>query len=252
MKVGFLITARLKSTRLPKKLLKEIDGVSMMSLMIRRLKLSNELSTIVIATSTNHEDDPLEIIARQEGIECFRGSEEDVIQRLYAAAVHYGLDYVINMTADCPMVPFDYIGKVIDYYKETDADLVSCYELPAGLFLSGLKIDGMKKLLDLKDTDNTEYWLYYYLKTDLFKVLPLPIDKALIRKDQRIVLDYPEDFEMLEKLYHGLGKDAYKVSTKEVIEFLDQHPEFVAINKDCSVKGQIRTDEDPNSKVKLK
>lgn len=252
MKVGFLITARLKSTRLPKKLLKEIDGVSMMSLMIRRLKLSSELSTIVIATSTNLEDDPLEVIAKQEGVECFRGSEEDVIERLYTAAKQYNLDYVINMTADCPMVPYDYIGKVIDTYKSTNADLVSCYELPAGLFLSGLKIEGMKRLLELKDSANTEYWLYYYLKTDLFKVVPLPIDSALKRTDQRIVLDYPEDFEMLEKLYAGLGPNAYKVSTVEVIDFLDKHPEIVDINKHCTAKGQVRTDEDPNSKVKLK
>jgi len=252
MKVGFLITARLKSTRLPKKLLKTINGETMISLMIKRLKLANELSTIVIATSTNPEDDPLELIAKQEGVECFRGSEEDVIERLYSAAKEYKLDYVINMTADCPMVPFDYIGQLIETYKNTNADLVSCYALPAGIFLSGLKIDGMKRLLELKDSANTEYWLYYYLKTDLFKVVPLPIDKSLIRENMRIVLDYPEDFEMIEKLYHGLGKYAYKASTAEVIDFLDEHPEIVSINKDCAVKGQIRTDEDPNSKVKLK
>lgn len=251
MKVGFLITARLKSTRLPKKLLKKINGETMISLMIKRLKLAKELDEIIIATSTNSEDDPLEQIALEEGIKCFRGSEEDVINRLYHASQSHNLDYVINMTADCPFVPFDYIGEVIKTYKETDADLISCYELPPGLFLSGLKVSGMKRLIDLKASDNTEYWLYYYLKTDLFKVIPLPIKKEL-KRDYRVVLDYPEDFEMLEKLYLGLGENAYAKSTKEVIAYLDEYPDLSKINIHCMEKGQVRTDNDPHSQVKLK
>jgi spore coat polysaccharide biosynthesis protein SpsF (cytidylyltransferase family) len=129
---------------------------------------------------------------------------------------------------------------------------VSCYDLPAGLFLSGLKVDGMKKLLELKASDNTEYWLYYYLKTDIFKVVPLSIDQSLKRDNYRVVLDYPEDFEMLEKLYQGLGKDAYSKSTRVLISYLDEHPELAKINIHCMEKGQERTDNDPHSKVKLK
>ncbi len=252
MKVGFLITARLKSKRLPKKLLKKVQGETFITQMVKRLKLANDLDEIIIATSTNPEDDPLEEIAKQENIACFRGSEEDVISRLYEAANLYKLDYVINMTADCPLVPFDYIPALIETYKNTNADLVSCYELPAGLFLSGLKIDGMKRLIELKDSENTEYWLYYYLKTDLFNVVALPIEENLRRPDYRIVLDYPEDFEMLLRLYDGLGSDTYKKTTKEVIEYLDNNQEITIINRDCTKKGQEKTDSDPNSQVKLK
>ena len=252
MKTGFLITARLKSTRLPKKLLKEIDGETMMALMIKRLKLAEELDEIVVATSTNPEDDPLEEIAQKEGVKCFRGSEEDVIERLYEAAKLYDLDYVVNMTADCPLVPFDKIGDLIETYKRTDADLVKCHDLPAGLFLSGLKIEGMKRLLEMKASDNTEYWLYYYLKTDLFKVIPLEVEEEFKNKKYRIVLDYPDDFEMLEKLYEGLGKEAYAKSTEEIIAYLDENPELAELNYHCMERGQIRTDEDPNSEIKLK
>ena len=237
---------------MPKKLIKTIDGQTLISLMIKRLKLAGELDEIVIATSTNPEDDPLEQIALEENIKCFRGSEEDVIARLYEAAKFYNLDYVINMTADCPLLPFDFIGDVNETYKKTDADLVSCYDLPTGLFLSGLKVDGMKRLLQLKDSGITEYWLYYYLKTDLFKVIPLAIDEKLKRNNYRIVLDYPEDFEMLEKLYEGLGKNAYSTSTKDIISYLDENPKIAEINIHCNEKGQIRTDNDPNSQVKLK
>ena len=83
MRTGFLITARLKSTRLPKKLILEVLGENYITWMVRRLKLATNLDVIVICTSTNPQDDPLEEVAKKEGVECFRGSEEDVASRLY-------------------------------------------------------------------------------------------------------------------------------------------------------------------------
>lgn len=252
MRVGFLITARLKSSRLPLKLLKEVNGENYLTWMIRRLKLAPELSEIVVCTSTHEQDAPLCEIAAKEGIQCFRGSEEDVIQRLYDAAQLHNLDYVINMTADCPFLPYELIGDVIKTYQETDADLVKCHDLPVGLFLSGLKVDAMKRVIDLKASGNTEYWLYYFLKTDLFKVVNLPIDESLKRPNYRIALDYPEDHELLQALYEGLGPDAYKLKSGELIAYMDAHPHLADINKDCNAKGAVRTKEDEASKVVLK
>jgi spore coat polysaccharide biosynthesis protein SpsF len=252
MKVGFLITARLKSSRLPLKLLKEVNGENLITWMIKRLQLCKELDEIVICTSTNPQDDPLEEIAEKNGIQCFRGSEEDVISRLYDAAIKYKLDYVINMTADCPFVPFDYIPSVIETYKNTNADLVKCFSLPPGLFLSGLKIEAMKKVIDLKDSNYTEYWLAYFLKSGLFKVVEIDIESRFKNKNYRIVLDYPEDYEFMLKLYEGLGADAYKKSTTEIIKYLDSNPELATINWHCTEKGAIRTNEDPTSKIFLK
>lgn len=252
MRVGFLITARLKSSRLPLKLLKEVNGENYLTWMIRRLKLATALEEIIICTSTNEQDAPLCEIAAKEGVKCFRGSEEDVIQRLYDAAQLYKLDYVINMTADCPFLPYELIDNVIETYKQTDADLVKCHDLPVGLFLSGLKVEAMKKVIELKASDNTEYWLYYFLKTDLFRVVNLPIDESLKRADYRIALDYPEDHELLKALYEGLGKDAYKMTSEEIIAYMDKHPYLALINKDCNAKGAVRTKEDETSKVVLK
>ncbi len=252
MKTGFLITARLKSTRLPKKLLLEVNGESFITWMIRRLKLSTELDEIVICTSTNPEDDPLEEIAHKEGVRCFRGSEEDVVDRLLGAIEEFELDYAINMTADCPLVPFDLIPDLLKTYSDTNADLVKCHHLPVGIYLSGLKPDALRKLVELKASNQTEYWLYYFLKTDLFEVVELPTSDKLLREGYRIALDYPEDFEMFKRLYEGLGPEAFASSTQQILEWLDEHPEVVEINRGCDEKGVQRTKEDPTSKVKLK
>lgn len=252
MKIGFLITARLKSTRLPMKLLKEVHGEYLITWMIRRLKLSPILDEIVIATSTNPQDDELEIIAQREGVKCFRGSEEDVSLRLTKAAEAYGMDYFISMTADCPLLPYEMIGDVVDTFKSTNADLITCYEIAAGLFLTGVKGEAMKKVIDLKASENTEYWLYYFLKTDLFNVVKQKIDTSLIRENYRFTLDYPEDYTFLKAVYEGLGPEAYKATTKEIIEFVDQNPELAKINEGCNEKMLERSKKDPNSEVKLK
>jgi len=252
MKVGFLITARLKSTRLPNKLLKKVQGENFMTLMIKRLKLSNELSEIVVCTSQNPQDDPLEEIARTQGVKCFRGSEEDVMLRLYEAAKKYNLDYVINMTADCPLLPYELIPEMIVYYKKTGADLIKCHDLPVGIYLSGIKIAAMEKVIEIKATGFSEYWLYYFLKTDLFNVKSLPIKNSLKRNNYRIVLDYLEDYDFLVELYKGLGKDAYKAKTDKIISFLDNNSHLADINKACNKKGELRTKEDATSQVILK
>lgn len=252
MRTGFLITARLKSSRLPKKLLLEVNGESILVWMIRRLKLAKELDEIVICTSTNEQDKPLIEIAKQEGIKWFAGSEEDVIDRLYSASQEFNLDYVINMTADCPLVPYDLIGEVIETFKETNADLIKCHHLPVGLFLSGINPKSLKKIIEMKDSDHTEYWLNYFLKTDLFKVVQLETNPEWHNKNYRAALDYPEDWEVIKTIYEKIGKDTYKISTADLVKWMDNNQEVFELNRDCNAKGSQRTEEDKTSHVTLK
>lgn len=220
--------------------------------MVRRLKLVSELDEIVICTSTNSQDDTLEDVALEEGVQCFRGSEEDVASRLYEASQKYDLDYFINMTADCPLLPFDYIPSLIKLYKETNADLVKCYDLPEGMFLSGVKPSAMKKVIDITDSGLMEYWLFVFIKTNLFNVISLPVDEKLKRPSYRFALDYPEDHRFFQAIYQGIGQLTYSKSSEELIYWLDEHQELAQINASCSAKGLKRTIEDQTSKIKLK
>ncbi len=107
MNIGFLITARLKSQRLKNKVILEIVERPLISHMLDRIKAAQRIDNIVICTSTNSQDDPLEDIARSEGVLCYRGSEDDVLVRLSKAASLYGIEYIISLTADAPIIdPF--------------------------------------------------------------------------------------------------------------------------------------------------
>ena len=233
MEIGFLITARLKSTRLPRKVILEINDKPVIWHMINRLKLSNVLDRIILCTSPNPQDKPLVDIAVRENIDYFLGSEEDVILRLYEAARKFKLDYVLNITADCPLVSIEYLDVIVDKYKETNADFIRCLKLPHGFFSYGLKIEAMKKVCEIKKSGETEVWGRYFTDTGLFNVVDIDIPAKYIRPNYRLTLDYPEDFEFFKKVFEHFGKNAYKASMPDIIKYLDENPLIVEINRHC-------------------
>ncbi len=249
MRIGFLITARMKSTRLAKKLTLEINGRQIIRWMIDRLKQCPSIDDIIICTSTNQQDNILVEIASEEGIKVFRGSEEDVIQRLYEASKYYNVEYALNITADCPLVSLEYIDITIDKYKQTNADLIRSLELPHGFFLYGLKVEAMQKVCEIKKGTNTEVWGKYFTDTALFNVLDIEIPDDLKRPDYRLTLDYPDDYEFFKRIYTHFGQYTYKKSIYEIIGFIDEHPEIVQINKHCKQLYKERFDQQNNIQV---
>ena len=223
----------MKSTRLPKKLTLEIDGREVIRHMIDRLKESDVLDEIIICTSPNPQDQVLVQIAKEENIRCFLGDEDDVILRLYEASKEFDLDYALNITADCPLVSIEYIDKIVDAYKESNADFIRTLDLPHGFFSYGLKVDAMKKVCEMKKGTDTEVWGRYFTDTGSFKVVDIEIPPELQRKDYRLTLDYPEDFEFFKKIYAHFGADTYKTSMQDIIKYLDGNPNVVQINTHC-------------------
>jgi len=242
MKIGYLITARMKSTRLPMKLILEINGRQMIRWMIDRLKLCTSLDEIIICTSTNPQDNILESIAHEEDIKIFRGSEEDVILRLYEAAVFFNLDYALNITADCPLVSFEYISKIVSQYNESHADLIRTLDLPHGFYSYGIKVDAMKRVCQIKHDNNTEVWGRYFTDTGLFKVLDMTIPEDLQRPEYRLTVDYKDDFRLIETIFEHFGQDAYRASLHNIIDFLDKSPEIASMNRHCRSMYKKRWD----------
>lgn len=253
MKIGFLITGRMKSTRLPLKLSLKILDKEVITWMIMRAKLAFASDEIIIATSTNPQDDILEEIVNRENIGIFRGHEDDVVLRLYDAAVANKFDYIINITADCPLFGFDYIDEIRKVISETNADLITSLDLPHGIFVYAIKTAAFQKVIEMKSTDNTEVWgEYFYNNPDVFKVEKLAVDKSQQRPDYRLTLDYQDDFDFFTKVFEHFGTDTYKTSSDEIIRYLDGHPEVVNINKDCKQKYQERWESQIATKLEKK
>ena len=175
MKTAFLITARLKSTRLPKKILLEVAGKPLIVHMLDRIKHAKSIDKIIICTSTNPQDDPLEEIAAQEHVFCYRGSEEDVLARLLEAAQRYDLKHFANITADCPMMDPTLIDHAVMEYQNSDADLLmyddSNNDIPFGCYM--IKVTALEKVCQQKKETDTESWDKYFTSN------PAPVKTSL-------------------------------------------------------------------------
>ena len=241
LKIGYLITGRLKSTRLPRKLLLEIQGKSVIEHMIDRLKRSEYVDEIVICTSTHEQDAPLVEVAEKNGIQCFRGDADDVLVRLLGAAQQYDFDYILNITADCPFADPLYADKIVNEYLATNADLIRQFDLPHGVFSYGIKVEGLRKVVEIKGASDTEVWGRYFTDTGLFEVKDLDVENSHHRRPGlRMTLDYPEDFEFIKAIFDALYEEGKVFSLDQILDFLDQHPEVIDINKGCGSKFSKR------------
>jgi spore coat polysaccharide biosynthesis protein SpsF len=229
MKVGFLITARLKSSRLPYKLLLDLNGKTMIERVIDRTKEVVASEDVVICTSNNSQDDPLEAIAQRNGVKCFRGSEPDVLDRLCEAADKFGYDYILNITGENPLFSIEMAEQAKSKLIETQADFLMINGLPIGCAVYGLRVDALRVVCSIKQEVDTEIWGYLINRPEIFNVVSLNAPDELRLENVRITSDYPEDFELISQLFFKLKEDKIP-SYKSVKELLDKNPELLTIN----------------------
>lgn len=134
-----LIQARMTSTRLPGKVLMPILGMPSIVFMVRRVQQSTRLDEIVVATSDDPSDDALAEVLAHHGVACFRGSLDDVLDRLHGAASHYGADRVVRLTGDCPLMDADLIDNALAILATGTADYVSNVDPPT--YPDGLDVE---------------------------------------------------------------------------------------------------------------
>ena len=231
MKTAILIVARLKSTRLPMKAIKPIHGKTMIAHMLDRLKLAKEPEEIIICTSTVEQDDPLEEIAKEEGVLCFRGNPEDVLFRLAKAAEFFNVDTIINCTADNPFVDPEYIDKLYQYHIKEVNEFTKINGLPWGAFSYAISYDALKKACDIKDATDTEAWHGYFMDTGHFKWSALEIeDVAVLWPDLRLTVDTPEDFKMVTRIFDELYDSKNVFPLCEIVDLCRRKSEIPAIN----------------------
>jgi spore coat polysaccharide biosynthesis protein SpsF len=230
--IGLFITARLKSTRLPRKVLLPLAGGPMLATMIGRLKTGQFYDKIVICTSHLAEDDPLAALAEQIGVECFRGDPADVLRRIRDAAHAHGADTVVSATADNPLVDPAWAGRLLRYHLEHAADYGRISGLPFGTFCYTLSRSALDLACEIKEAEDTEVWGGYFTETGRFRAVTLEVDDPAVRRPElRLTVDTPEDFELMTRIFAELGAGGRVFTLAEVVRFLDEHPDVSAINR---------------------
>lgn len=231
MKTAILITARLKSTRLPKKAMRPIYGRPMIGHMVDRLKLAEQPEGIVICTSSLPQDDPLVDVANQEGILCYRGDPDDVLLRLTEAASRFAVDTVVSCTADNPFVDPIYIDRLVEFHLANRHDYSNCEGLPLGAFSYVVSRKALKRACTLKAERDTEVWGGYFTETGRFSWGTLHVTDPAVRwPELRLTVDTPEDFELVTHIFDELHESRKVFPLSAIVTLCRRRPDLVAIN----------------------
>ena len=244
MKVNAIIQARYGSTRLPGKIFMKIDGKPLLWHVVNRLTYSELIDDIVIATTTSPKDDVTEEWCKENRIKYFRGSEEDVLNRYYNAAVAYPCDVIVRVTADDPFKEPNIIDKIIKKLMDENLDL-ACNVFPPS-YPEGLdcEVFTFNVLETMEKTTNNSYdrehvTPYIYNNPDKFKIENVSSPRQL--SDYRWTIDNQEDYEMVSAVYEKRKKEKEEILLmEEILEILKENPEIPEINSNVKRSGMYQ------------
>ncbi len=234
MKIVAIIQARMNASRLPGKVLKDLAGKTVLSHVIERVKAAQSVNEVIVATTVNKEDDPVERLCESLKIKFFRGSQDDVLDRFYNTAKMFQADCVLRITADCPLIDPLVIDKVVGVHLANNADytantLKETY--PDGEDVEIFSFIALEKAWnEAKLSSEREHVTPYIRKhPGFFKLINVECESDLSRK--RWTLDNQEDLDFIKKVYDALYCDNKIFMMKEILGFLAKHPELEMINK---------------------
>ena len=241
MATGVLITARLKSKRLPKKIIKKINTEdSIIKFLIKRIKLNFSRKNIVIITSKSNQDKILEKVAVSEKINIFKDEPLDVLKRIYLAAKKFKYKNFISCTADNPFIDSYYAKKMLKFHIKEKNDLTIMKGLPLGTFSYAINFRGLKKSIINKNSKNTETWVGYFTKNKKLKVgyYKINFNYKGVSKDIRLTIDYLKDLTFVREI---LKKTKLKQpSLTNIINILNKYPNLLKINSHLRQKPETK------------
>lgn len=232
-----IIQARMGSTRLPGKVLKEVNGMPLLKIMLQRVALSKKIDKFVVATSMLTNDEPIVKFCNNEGVELFRGSETDVLSRYYECATKFEATVIVRLTADCPLIDPAIIDDVIELFASSQVDYAantvppenSTY--PDGSDVEVFSYSALTRAHNEADTpsDREHVTFYFWKNADRgFKTAQAKNTEDWSRF--RLTVDYPEDLEVIEHIVSELYNNNKAVPLTEIIQFLKMRQDIYALN----------------------
>lgn len=224
------------SSRLPGKPMILAAGIPMLEILIRRLSQSRFLDKIIVATTTNNQDDPIIDFCVANNYPFFRGSENNVLERVYHAAKEFGTDTLVQITGDCPLIDYRMVDELIELFNSnypktrvvsnTGPDI----SMPWGFDVQIYKADELKQILQDNPTDDDREHVSFRFYNENFKevynLLHKKYGPPLNRPELRVTLDYREDYELIKNIVEDFGVENLLAFTAEdIIEWLDKHPQ---------------------------
>ncbi len=242
MKTLAIIEARMKSTRLPGKNLRPILGKPMLEMLINRLRYAKTLDGVVVATTTDSSDDVIEETCARIGADCYRGSMDDVLDRVLRAAQTFGAETIVEITGDCPLTDPAMVDEIVGIYRSTGCDYVGNLRPathPIGLavqvFATRVLEETARSTQDPADREHVS--LYIYEHPEKFTLRNVASELPEKYRSYRLTVDTPEDFAVVSAVFEALHPANPAFGLAQMLDFLDGRPELLALNAQIQQKA---------------
>jgi spore coat polysaccharide biosynthesis protein SpsF len=229
-----IIQARVGSTRLPNKVLEDLAGQPMLVRVIERAQRAKTVGSVVVATTEKPADDIIVRLCEERGWPYFRGSEEDVLDRYYQAALAFKADVIVRITSDCPLIEPEIINKVVNEFLSGYPEMEYVSNNIKRTFPLGLDVEVMsfKTLEKTWREDHNPAWrehvtVYIIRHPEKFKTRNITNDRDY--SYMRWTVDTIEDLTFVRKIYQHFQNDTF--TWREVLYLLEMHPDWLEINR---------------------
>ena len=218
------------STRLPGKVLAQLGDRPLLAQVVNRASQAQLLSTVLVATSTSQSDDAIKDFCEARAIRCFRGNEDDVLDRYYQAAKFAQADVVVRLTADCPFLDPAVIDKVVREFTRSNCDYVAnilVCTYPDGLDTEVFSFPVLERAWrEAKLNSEREHVTPYMRNPNLFRLKNVTHSEDL--SALRWTVDEPRDLEFARAIYSRFGSRPFEMN--DVLKLLREQPELAEIN----------------------
>ncbi len=236
MKTAIIVQARMTSTRLPGKILKEVLGKPLLEYQLERLARVRRAAAVVIATTVNATDEPVAALCGRLEVPCFRGSEHDVLSRYYFAAAEHGADTVVRVTSDCPLIDPAVIDQVIALYEDNYPRYAYASNIGARTYPRGMDTEVFPfSALAAAHTeavlpgDREHVTPFIRRETGRFPAANLSYGRDA--SGHRWTVDTPEDFLLIEKMLTALYPHNPAFTLEDCLALLAANPGWSALNE---------------------
>jgi spore coat polysaccharide biosynthesis protein SpsF len=231
--IGCIIQARMGSDRLANKILKKLDEKNtILDYVINQTRKSERLETVIIATTKLKEDDIIENFCRERNILCFRGSENDLLDRHYQCAKKFSIDPIVRITSDNPVVDPEVIDLAIEKFEKEEFDMVTTCNLrsyPYGISVEVFSFNALKKSWkeSTLPSEREHVVLYMQKENNDFKIFNLvnPEDLTYIN----CTVDNNDDYDLVRKVIFEINERP--ILMKHLVDLFKRKPELLKINK---------------------
>lgn len=239
MSVITIIQARMGSTRLPGKVMREIAGRPMIDWVVGRAQQIPDVDQTLVATSTLNREKPLVNHLNTQSVPVIRGPEEDVLSRFLQATENREVNTVVRLTADCPFLMPEISKKVVRAFKDRECDYASNTinrTYPRGFDTEVISVRALQKADRETDSskDREHVTRYVWKRPEQFQLCSVTGDRD--KSHLRLTVDEIEDLKFVRKIYEEVKNDPMNINYDDVLKVIKEHPEWMDINNQIEQK----------------